>query len=93
MPGEKNTTQTTLDAVVHDIKSRTMLFRAPGVSQVKGSAAAASLTGELRRDSEQGPEQYQAARSRGYSGGGSLGRLYPALLAPGGAVALLRRRG
>lgn len=57
IPGEKNTTQTMLDAVVYDIKSRKMLFRAPGTSQIKGSATPVNLTEELRRDSEQGFEQ------------------------------------
>ncbi|MDH5410858.1 MAG: rhombotarget lipoprotein, partial [Alphaproteobacteria bacterium] len=37
-PGEKNDTSTMVDAAVYDIASRKMLFRAPGVSQVKGSA-------------------------------------------------------
>jgi len=52
--GEKNTTQTMMDAIVYDIKSRKMLFRAPGVSQVHGSAAPVNLSVELRRDSEEG---------------------------------------
>lgn len=54
VPGEKNTTQTMMDAVIYDIKSRKMLFRAPGVSQVKGKATPVNLSEELRRDSEQG---------------------------------------
>jgi rhombotail lipoprotein len=120
IPAEKNTTQTMMDAAVYDIKSRKMLFRAPGVSQVKGNATPANLAEELRKNGEQGfqeaaqslvtnletqltlfqervkrqPEQYRVVHSPGYtgSGGGSMGWVYPALLALGGAVALLRRR-
>jgi len=58
VPGEKNTTQTMTDAVVYDIKSRKMLFRAPGTSQVKGKATPVNLAEELRADSAQG---FQAA--------------------------------
>jgi rhombotail lipoprotein len=54
VPGEKNTTQTMMDAVIYDIKSRKMLFRSPGVSQIKGSATPVNLSEELRRDSEKG---------------------------------------
>ncbi len=54
VPGEKNSTRTMIDTVVYDIKSRKMLFRAPGVSQVKGKATPVNLTEELRRDSAQG---------------------------------------
>jgi rhombotail lipoprotein len=54
VPGEKNSTQTMMDAVVYDIKSRKMLFRAPGLSQIKGSATPVNLAEELRNDSEQG---------------------------------------
>ena len=54
IPGEKNTTHTMLDAVVFDIKSRKMLFRAPGVSEVRGSATPVNLSQELREDSMQG---------------------------------------
>lgn len=54
IPGEKNTTHTMLDAVVFDIKSRKMLFRAPGVSEVKGNATPVNLSQELREDSMKG---------------------------------------
>ncbi len=57
IPGEKNTTQTMLDAVVYDIKSRKMLFRAPGLSQMKGSATPVNISEELRKDSEAGFNQ------------------------------------
>lgn len=54
IPGEKNTTHTMVDAVIYDIKSRKMLFRAPGLSQIKGAATPVNLSEELRHDSEQG---------------------------------------
>lgn len=118
IPAEKNTTQTMMDAVVYDIKSRKMLFRAPGVSQVKGNATPVNLSEELRHDSEQGfqqaakelvgnldqqlalfkdkikkePEQYKVVHRPGYSGGGGLGWMFPALLGLIGGYAWLRRR-
>lgn len=54
IPGEKNDTQTMLDAVVYDIPSRKMLFRAPGMSLVKGSATLVNQSEELRADSGKG---------------------------------------
>lgn len=54
IPGEKNDTHTMLDAVVYDIKSRKMLFRAPGTSHIKGHATPVNLSEELRADSESG---------------------------------------
>jgi rhombotail lipoprotein len=52
--GEKNDTHTMLDAVVYDIPSRKMLFRAPGTSMVKGSATPINLGEQQRADSEAG---------------------------------------
>lgn len=52
VPGEKNDTHTMLDTVVVDIDSQKMLFRAPGVDHVKGSATPINLTEQLRIDSE-----------------------------------------
>jgi len=52
--GEKNDTSTMLDTVVYDIKSKKMLFRAPGTSVVKGNATPVNLSEELRADSLQG---------------------------------------
>lgn len=49
--GEKNDTNTMLDAVVYDIPSRKMLFRAPGTSHVRGSSTPVNLTEQLRIDS------------------------------------------
>jgi rhombotail lipoprotein len=54
IPGEKNTTNTMMDAVVFDIKSRKMLFRAPGLSEVKGHATPVNISEELRQDSSEG---------------------------------------
>lgn len=54
IPGEKNTTHTMMDAVVYDIKSRKMLFRAPGLSEVKGKATPVNISEELRKDSSEG---------------------------------------
>ena len=54
VPGEKNDTHTMTDAVVYDIPSRKMLFRAPGMSLVKGSATLVNQSEELRADSGQG---------------------------------------
>lgn len=52
--GEKNDTSTMIDAAVYDIASRKMLFRAPGLSHVKGSATIVNLTEQLRLDSDKG---------------------------------------
>jgi len=52
--GEINDTSTMLDTVVYDIKSKKMLFRAPGTSIVKGSATPVNLSEELRADSIKG---------------------------------------
>ncbi len=54
--GEHNDTQTLLDAVLYDISSRSLLFRAPGTSQVKANATAVGLETRLRADSEKGFE-------------------------------------
>ena len=54
IPGEKNDTHTMVDAVVYDIDSRNLLFRAPGTSHVKGLATPVNLSEELRDDSLEG---------------------------------------
>jgi len=54
--GEKNDTSTMIDAAVYDIASRKMLFRAPGISQVKGAATFVNQSEELREDSRKGFE-------------------------------------
>ena len=55
--GEKNDTQTLLDAVVYDVSSRALLFRAPGTSHIKGRSTPVNLTEELREDAEAGFQQ------------------------------------
>jgi rhombotail lipoprotein len=55
--GEKNDTNTMLDAAVYHIPSRKMLFRAPGASHVLGTATPINLTEQLRNDSLTGFEQ------------------------------------
>jgi len=50
VPGEKNATHTMVDAAVYDIKSRTLLFRAPGVSRIKSTATPVNLSEQLRKD-------------------------------------------
>ena len=57
VPGERNDTKTMMDAVVYDIASRKLLFRAPGTSQIKASATPINLKEGLRDDSEHGFEQ------------------------------------
>lgn len=54
IPGEKNDTHTLLDTVIYDIKSRKMLFRAPGTSHTKSSATPVNIAEQLRADSEKG---------------------------------------
>jgi rhombotail lipoprotein len=49
--GDQYDVQTMLDAAVFDIKSRKLLFRAPGTSQVKGSATMANF-GERSRSAQ-----------------------------------------
>ena len=52
--GEKNDTSTMVDAVLYDIPSRKLLFRAPGTSRVKGSSTLVNLSEQLRTDSLNG---------------------------------------
>lgn len=54
--GEKNSTHTMVDAVIIDIASRKMLFRAPGTSFVAGSATPVNLSEQLRLDAGRGFE-------------------------------------
>ena len=49
--GDQYDVQTMLDAAVFDVKSRKLLFRAPGTSQVKGSATMANW-GERSRNAQ-----------------------------------------
>jgi rhombotail lipoprotein len=54
--GDRYDVQTLLDAAVFDVRSRKLLFRAPGTSQVKGSATWANFS-----------EQARGAQSQGYA--------------------------
>jgi len=52
--GEKNSTHTMVDTVIMHIPSRKMLFRAPGISQVQGTATLINQSEQLRKDGEKG---------------------------------------
>jgi rhombotail lipoprotein len=52
--GEKNDTHTMIDATVYDIKSRKLLFRAPGTSKIKSNATPINLSEQIRQDSLEG---------------------------------------
>jgi len=60
IPGEKNDTHTMVDAAVYDIQSRKMLFRAPGISHIKGLSTPVNLDEELRDDSIEGFKEASA---------------------------------
>lgn len=55
--GEKNDTRTVMDAVIYDIPSRTLLFRAAGESTVKGSSSPLNQERKRRLFAEQGFDQ------------------------------------
>lgn len=52
--GEKNELQTFVDAVIYDIKSRALLFRAPGQSTLKGRSNPLTVERTRRMLAEQG---------------------------------------
>lgn len=54
IPGEKNDTHTMVDTSVYDIRSRKMLFRAPGISHIKSKATPVNLSEQLRIDRMEG---------------------------------------
>ena len=54
VPAQKNDTHTLMEAVVYDIPSRSLLFRAPGVSAIKGNSTFVRSAAELRADSARG---------------------------------------
>ncbi len=54
IPAQKNATHTLMEAVIYDIPSRSLLFRAPGISTIKGHATLVSNLTGLRADSAQG---------------------------------------
>lgn len=55
--GNKNDVQTFVDTAVFDVPTRKLLFRAPGVSQVKSSSTLVGLERDLRDTQKQGFEQ------------------------------------
>ncbi|MCK4786159.1 MAG: rhombotarget lipoprotein [Desulfobacteraceae bacterium] len=52
--GEKNDTHSIMDAAVFDVRSRKMLFRAPGLSHIKSKATPVGLSKQIRLDSVAG---------------------------------------
>lgn len=54
VPGDRNDTATLIDAAVYDIRSRALLFRAPGSSVVKSRSTLVANREQLREDSLQG---------------------------------------
>jgi rhombotail lipoprotein len=57
VPGERNETTTMLDAAVYDIASHKLLFRAPGIGEIKDSATPINQREHLRASSVSGFEQ------------------------------------
>jgi rhombotail lipoprotein len=57
VPAQAQATHTLMEAVVYDIPSRSLLFRAPGTSTVKGHATLLRNASELRKDSAQSLEE------------------------------------
>jgi rhombotail lipoprotein len=49
--GNKNDTDTLMEAVVYDVASRKLLFRAPGVNLLKATSTGIQVDEKLRRDS------------------------------------------
>lgn len=52
--GSRNDTHTLMEASVYDIRSRALLFRAPGAAQTKDAVALVNVDRRLRADSERG---------------------------------------
>ncbi len=55
--GEKNDTRTVMDAVIYDIRSRTLLFRAAGESTVEGRSSPVNVDRKRRRFASVGFEK------------------------------------
>jgi rhombotail lipoprotein len=55
--GQRNSTHTLMEAVVYDIPSRTLLFRAPGTSTIKNHATLVRNEHELKKASAGGIEE------------------------------------
>jgi rhombotail lipoprotein len=60
VPAQRNSTSTLMEAVVYDIPSRSLLFRAPGTSTMKHSATLFRADYELQQDSARGIEEASA---------------------------------
>ena len=54
VPASKNETHTLMEAVVYDIRSRSLLFRAPGASVIKGRASLVRSAEKMQDASGQG---------------------------------------
>lgn len=54
VPAQKNDTHTMMEAVVYDIASRKLLFRAPGISAIKGHSTLVRTSTDLQVDSALG---------------------------------------
>ncbi|GAB5559269.1 MAG: rhombotarget lipoprotein [Synoicihabitans sp.] len=54
VPASKNETHTLMEAVVYDIRSRSLLFRAPGASVIKGRSSLVGSGEEMQDASENG---------------------------------------
>ena len=52
--GNKNDTQTLMEAAVYDVPSRHLLFRAPGVSETHATSTAIEVSAQLQQASAQG---------------------------------------
>ena len=59
--GQRNTTNTLMEAVVYDISSRSLLFRAPGTSTIKNHATLVRNSYDLRKASA---ESFDAAAAQ-----------------------------
>lgn len=57
IPGEKNSVHTMLDTAVYDIRSRKMLFRAPGLSHIRSLSTPVNQSEQIRKDSAEGFKQ------------------------------------
>lgn len=104
--GQRNSTHTLMEAVVYDIPSRNLLFRAPGTSSIKNHATLVRNSYELDKSALQGlteaseqmtlnlaqelelfkvrakeePQNIRIEHKPGYTGGGSLGGWFAAVL-------------
>lgn len=60
VPAQRNATHTLMEVVVYDIKSRSLLFRAPGTGTVQGHATLFRTDDLLQRDSARSIEEASA---------------------------------